>query len=47
MLVSATFTLVTIARKKMIENAKNDKNLETTAKAGENPRSNLAQILYI
>ena len=50
MSVLTTSMLVTIARKKAIENTENGKNLGITFRAGENnenPRSNLARVLYI
>ena len=43
-------TLVIVARKKVVENAKNSKNLGTIAEVGEdgkNLRSNLVQVLCI
>lgn len=48
--VLATFILVTAPREKVVENAEDGKNLETTAKTSENSensRANLAQVLYI
>lgn len=39
-----------IAKKEVVENTENGKNLGTTARTGENgenPRSNLTQVLYI
>lgn len=50
MLVLATSTSVTIARKKAFKNIENDKHLGTTIKAGKNDknlRTNFAQVLCI
>lgn len=41
---------MTVARKEAVKNAENDKNSGTITKADENdenPKTNLAQVLYI
>lgn len=49
MLISATYTLVTVAKKEAVENVKDNENLESTTRASkdcENPRPNLEQVVY-
>lgn len=48
--ILATSIPVTVARKKVVENTEDSKNLGTTIKVGENSnnlRSNFAKVLYI
>lgn len=50
LLVLVTSILVTIARKKAVKKIKDDENPRTTVRAdenNENPKFNLAQVLYI